>query len=40
MKLEKENRLKEIAKNSNDVRLKTDIDKKLAYINKNKTVKK
>ena len=40
MKLEKENRLKEIANNSKDVRLKNDIDKKLSYINKNKTVKK
>lgn len=40
MKLEKENRLKEIANNSKDVRLKNDIDKKLTYINKNKTVKK
>lgn len=40
MKLEKENRLKEISRNTKDVSLKSNIDKKLAYINKNKTVKK
>jgi len=40
MKIEKTDRLKEIAETNKDVRIKNDIDKKLGYINNNKTVRK